>query len=444
MTSQATEIRSPTPRIRKMQITVLLLLVLCGVINYLDRSALAIANVLIRQELDLNATAMGVLLSAFLFSYALAQIPTGFLIDRLGPRVLLGIAITVWSFAQALCGVVGSFKQFYFARILLGIGEAAQFPTGIRVVNNWFHVSKRGLPTGIFNSASFLGTALAPPLLTVIMLAYGWRTMFVVMGALGLAAAFIWVMLYRDPAAVCTPAEVAYIRSGDTARTSSPVNFRQWGRLFRFRTMWGAILGTLGAQYLTWMYYTWLPGFLEIQQHMSISRTGIFAAIPPIVGTFGSVIGGYATDWLANRGFSPLACRKIPLVTGIVGMAVLTIATAYANDNTLVVTYISFSYFLAGLSSAAIWAIATAAAPPDYVGSFGSLILLGGFLGATVSPIVTGYIVDATGSFLLALLIGAAMALLGAAAFLLLIDEPIGGVELEGGTVRASVPSETA
>jgi MFS family permease len=444
MTNDTARVAAPTPRIRKMQITALVLLVLCGVINYLDRSALAVANVLIRQELGLNATSMGVLLSAFLLAYALSQIPVGFLIDRLGPRTLLGCAITVWSIAQAACGFIGSFTQFYFARIGLGIGESAQFPTGIRVVNNWFHVSRRGLPTGIFNSASFLGTALAPPLLTVIMLAYGWRMMFIIMGLLGFVAAFIWVLLYRDPTAVCTPAEIAYIRSGDTARTNSPVSPRQWARLFQFRTMWGAILGTLGAQYLTWMYYTWLPGFLEIQQHMTISRTGIFAAIPPIVGTVGSVVGGFSTDWLSRWGFSPLTCRKIPLVSGLIGMAILAIATAYASDNTVVITLISFSYFLAGLSSAAIWAIVTAAAPPDYVGSFGSLLLLGGFLGATVSPIVTGFIVDATGSFLLALLIGAGMALLGAIAFLLLIDKPISGAELEGSVGLTGAPPRVA
>ena len=444
MTNDTTSITAPTPRIRKMQITALVLLVICGVINYLDRSALSVANILIRQELGLNATSMGVLLSAFLFAYALSQIPTGFLIDRLGPRTLLGIGITLWSLAQAACGFVGSFTQFYFARILLGVGEAAQFPTGIRVVNNWFHVTKRGLPTGIFNSASFLGTAIAPPILTVIMLAYGWRVMFISMGVLGFVAAFVWVLLYRDPTEFCTAAEVGYIRSGDTARSTSPVNARQWARLFQFRTMWGAILGTLGSQYLTWMYYTWLPGFLEIQQHMSISRTGVFAAIPPIVGTAGSIVGGFSTDWLSRRSFSPLTCRKIPLVSGVVGMAILTVATAYASDKTLVITFISFSYFLAGLSSAAIWALATAAAPPDYVGSFGSLMLLGGFLGATVSPIITGFIVDTTGSFLLALLIGAAMALLGAVAFLLLIAKPISGEQLDGAIDLAAAPPRVA
>jgi sugar phosphate permease len=239
-----------------MQVTVMVLLMLGGIINYVDRSALAVANTSIRTELGLSATSMGVLLSAFLLAYAFAQIPIGILIDKLGARILLTSGIAFWSAVQALCGLVTTFGQFYFARIALGAGEATQFPTGIRVVSNWFNVAKRGLPTGIFNSASFAGTALAPPLLTWIMLAHGWRAMFVIMGVAGLVAAILWFTIYRDPENVCDADEIAFLRSGDTARTSSPVNLRQWGRLFRFKTTWGMIIGSLGSQYLTWMYYT--------------------------------------------------------------------------------------------------------------------------------------------------------------------------------------------
>jgi len=425
-------IASPTPNVKRMQVTVVVLLVSGGIINYLDRSALAVANVPIRQELGLSATMMGVLLSAFLLAYAFAQIPIGFLIDRLGARILLGAGIALWSAVQLACGLVATFRQFYFLRILLGCGEATQFPTGIRVVANWFNVARRGLPTGIFNASSMAGTALAPPLLTWIMLAYGWRVMFIIIGAIGLVLAVVWVTLYRDPEVTCSADEVAYLRAGDTMRTSVPVNFRQWGRLFRFKTTWGMIIGTLGSQYCTWMYYTWLPGFLVIQQHMSLAQMGVYAAIPPVLGTIGSVAGGYSTDWFSRRGYSPLTSRKIPTIFGLCGIAVLTMLTAYSHDNGLVVMLISFSYFLAGLSSAAIWAIVTAAPPPDYVGSYGSLHLLGGYIGATASPIVTGFIVDTTGSFLLALLIGAGMELVGAAAFLFWIRKPISGRELEG------------
>jgi sugar phosphate permease len=167
----------PSPQMRRMQILALLLLVASGIVNYLDRSALSIANIEVRQELGLSATAMGVLLSAFLMSYAFSQLPAGILVDRVGPRILLGAGLVIWSLAQGAAGFVTSYTQFFAARIGLGVGESPQFPTGARVVSNWFQVKERGFPTGIFNAAPSIGTALAPPILTWLMLAYGWRVM---------------------------------------------------------------------------------------------------------------------------------------------------------------------------------------------------------------------------------------------------------------------------
>ncbi len=126
-----------------MQIVALLLLVASGIVNYLDRSALSIANIEVRQELGLSATAMGVLLSAFLMSYAFSQLPAGILVDRIGPRILLGVGLVIWSVAQGAAGLVTSYAQFFAARIGLGVGESPQFPTGARVVSNWFHVVAR-------------------------------------------------------------------------------------------------------------------------------------------------------------------------------------------------------------------------------------------------------------------------------------------------------------
>ena len=414
----------PSPQMRRMQFVALLLLVASGIVNYLDRSALSIANIEVRQELGLSATVMGVLLSAFLISYAFSQLPAGILVDRVGPRILLGVGLVIWSVAQGAAGFVTSYAQFFAARIGLGIGESPQFPTGARVVSNWFHVKERGFPTGIFNSAPSIGTALAPPVLTWLMLAYGWRIMFIAMGAVGLAVALAWFVLYRDADQYGTEADRDYIRSGDTARTSSPVGLKQWGRLFRCRTTWGMIIGNFGGGYLTWVYYAWLPGFLEIQHHMSIARTGIFAAIP-------AVFGGFASDWLAARGFTPLNSRKIPIICGLLGTAALTIATAHATTETTVMSYVSLAYLLSGVASASIWAIVTAAAPPDYIASSGSIQNFGGYLGGTCSPIVTGIIVDVTGSFVLALLIGAGMAVMGALVYLLMVTSPISGTELE-------------
>ena len=155
------EAMKATPRVKSIQRMALAMLVVAGVINYVDRATLAVANPLIRQDLGLSIADMGYLLSAFLWAYAFAQLPTGAMVDKLWPRVLLTCGLALWSFAQFLGGLVQSFGQFFAARLLLGVGEAPQFPTCARVVRDWFNPRDRGLATGIFNCASSLGTAIA-------------------------------------------------------------------------------------------------------------------------------------------------------------------------------------------------------------------------------------------------------------------------------------------
>ena len=188
-------------RLRRRRSIALAMLVITGVINYVDRSTLSIAEQPIREELGLSNTEMGFLLSAFSWSYAFAQLPTGALVDKVGPRILLAAGLALWSVAQACGGLVTSLRQFVATRIALGIGEAPQFPTGVRVVSDWYHIRERGLPTGVFNSSSSLGPALAPPLLTALMAAFGWRRMFFIMGAVGLLAASVVVHFLSRSAA---------------------------------------------------------------------------------------------------------------------------------------------------------------------------------------------------------------------------------------------------
>src|ERR1700756_5227369 len=205
-----------TSRLKTIQRVALALLVVAGVVNYIDRATLAVANPLIREELGLSIADMGYLLSAFLWSYAFAQLPTGAMVDKLGPRILLTLGLSLWSFAQLLGGLVRGFGEFFGARVLLGIGEAPQFPTCARVVRDWFNPRDRGLATGIFNCSSSLGTAIAVPLLTFLMLAFGWRTMFMLMGAAGLLVAAVWYFVYRNPTDVALTAEEnTYRTQGD-------------------------------------------------------------------------------------------------------------------------------------------------------------------------------------------------------------------------------------
>src|SRR5579885_3324214 len=217
----------PIPtRIRNRQRSALIMLVIAGTLNYLDRSTLSIANPLIREELGLSIADMGLLLSAFLWAYAFSQLPGGALVDRVGPHRLLSAGLGLWSLAQTVAGFVSSFWQFSIARVFLGIGEAPMFSSAVRVVRDWFNVRDRGLPTGIWNCTSSLGPAIAPPLLTALMLAFGWRWMFIVMGAAGIAVGVAWYLVYREvEEAGLAPEERRHLVEGEEEAPARRITF---------------------------------------------------------------------------------------------------------------------------------------------------------------------------------------------------------------------------
>jgi sugar phosphate permease len=411
------------------------------VINYIDRATLAVANPLIRQDLGLSIADMGYLLSAFLWSYAFAQLPTGAMVDRLGPRILLACGLGLWSFAQLLGGLVQSFGQFFGARVLLGVGEAPQFPTGARVVRDWFNPRDRGLATGIFNCASSLGTAIAVPLLTFLMLSFGWRVMFMIMGVAGLAMAAIWYFSYRNPTDVALSAEEnVYRTQGDPPGQRTQVTLREWKQLFRFRTTWGMILGYFGCIYLTWIYTAWLPGYLEIERHMSVKFTGFAAAVPFAWGVVGGLLGGYIVDFLLRRGVSPVKSRRIPAAIALCGTAACTVAAAFVTSNALAIAFISASLFLVYVTSTCAWALSSVAAPTNCTASIGAMQNFGGYLGGALAPTVTGLIVQQTGSFVPALVVGALIGVASAGSYLFIVDQPITAADIDAVSQDGAAP----
>jgi sugar phosphate permease len=413
-------------RVKRFQRVAVAMLLITGAVNYIDRVALSIANPLVRADLHLSLAQMGVLLSVFLWTYALCQLPVGGMIDRLGPRWLLGIGVILWSIAQVAVGVVTSMGQFVWTRVLLGIGESPQFPLGARVVRNWYNVRDRGVPTGIFNSASTLGPAIAPPVLTLLMVGLGWRWMFVVVGIIGLVLGGVWFFIYRDPASrALDTEELHYLRDGEDSTAGQAVSFAEWRHLFAFRTTWGMIFGNFGSGYMIWLYAAWLPGYLEIQRHMTIAHTGIVAAIPYVAGFLGSLFGGWACDRLVQSGFSPINSRKLPIVIGMIGMASFTVLAALAPSNVLAVAYIVVAMFLGNMSGATIWALAVVAAPAKGVGSLGGMQNFGGFLGGALAPMVTGFIVEVTNSFVPALILAAVVGVGSALIYLVVVQRPV-------------------
>ncbi|MCE3262405.1 MAG: transporter [Pseudoduganella sp.] len=413
------------PNIRRSQTLALVMLVVCGVINYLDRATLAVANEYIRADLGLSLGEMGVLLSAFSWSYALCQLPVGALVDKVGPRWLLGAGLVLWSVAQAAGGFAATFGYFVVARIILGIGEAPQFPSAARVVSNWFPLRSRGTPTGIYNSASPLGVALAPLLLPPLIAATSWHWAFFVTGAMGLVAAVVWVSLYRDPVREqLTAEERAYLEEGEGGEAVSKTSFAAWCALFRYRVTWGMMLGFFGSVYLNWVYLTWLPGYLRTERKMDLAYAGLASAVPFLCGFAGALIAGWASDRVVRFSASPIAGRRNAVVVATLGMVAFTIPAALVESNIVAVACISLVIFLANASSACAWSLATVAAPRSRIASLGAIQNFGGFLGGALAPILTGYIAQSW-SFAPALLTGAAIAFMGAMSYLFLVVRPI-------------------
>ena len=387
------------------------LLVAAALLNYFDRSALAIANPLIRHDLGLSVAQMGLLLSAFLWVYAFTQLPVGALLDRIRPRRALGAGLVLWSAAQALGGLVTGFWPFVAARALLGLGEAPMFPTAAAVVRDWFPPHKRTGATGLWNSASAGAQALAPPLLTLLMIAVGWRAMFVTLGLVGFALAVLWTLAYRDRRR----------RSAPPLAVPPAQAWAAWSRLFRQRMTWGLMLGNFGVIYVLWLYSTWLPGYLEIERGLSIKSAGLLAALPFAFSVVGSIGGGMWVDRHARRHGTPVRLQKLLVCLSLVGMGLFTFAAAQATTIGWAIGDISAALFCNGCATCMAWALAASVAPRGFVGALGGMQNFAGYLGGALAPMITGFIVQATGRFTLALVTGAVIALASAASYALIV-----------------------
>ncbi len=281
------------------------LITAAGMLNFIDRSSLAIANPLIRADLGLSIAEMGLLLSAFLWSFALFQLPSGAWVDRYGPRRLIAASIVLWSMVQAACGLVTGFWGLAAARIGLGITEGPLLPGMVRVIRDCYPPTARGRPTGIGFSASKLGPAIAPALLTPLMLAFGWRWMFLITGAAGIGLGLLWYRTYRD--------------APDTQEASpARLEWADWRRLFRYRATWGMTIGLLGEVYMGWVYQTWLPGYLQIERHLSLPDTGWVAGIPFAFGALAPAITGFIVQSTGSFGPALLFSAGVGVVSTLI------------------------------------------------------------------------------------------------------------------------------
>ncbi len=412
-------------RAHRMRFLYVAFLFVAGIINYVDRSSFSIANTSIRADLGLSGTQVGALLSAFSLAYGIAQLPIGLMLDRIGPRLILAVGMFAWSLAQMATGLVSSFAGFLATRISLGIGEAPMMPCGVKVMNDWFGVRDRGLPTGLLSASNTLGVTLAPPILTVLMLAFGWRAMFVSVGLFSILISLAWYPLYRDRESVTlSPAEAASMEL-EAVRPQTEMSLQTWKGLFRQRTMWGMMLGFGGVNYTTWLYLSWLPGYLQAERHLTIARTGWVAIIPYMFGTVGAVTSGVVGNRLIRRGFVPIVACKVLIIGGMFCSALSTVGVAFAPTATLAVACVSLAIFFIYFAGNAGWGLAQAMSPKHMVGSVSAIQNFGSFVFASIAPFTTGWLLDHTHSFHIALILCAMTTSLGALSYWFIVKNRI-------------------
>lgn len=394
--------------LRGHQAVTLGLLFAAGVVNFLDRASLSVANTTIRGEMHLDGTQMGWLLSAFSLAYGFGQLPLIGLLDRVGTRPVLGAGLALWSGAQMLTGFVRGFPTFLALRVLLGVGEAPFYPAGVRSVREWFSTETRGRATAVMSMSQTLGLAVAPPVLTWIMLRFGWRMMFIGLGAAGLLMAAVWVSFHRARRETSFRDETE--AGGGTMKGAL-------GLLLRQRTVWGMMLGFGGINYTNWLYVAWLPGYLQAERHLSLARSGWVASIPFLVGACGMFSSGAVSDFVASRGVPLTTVHRRNLVAGMIVSAASTFVVAHSSSTAMAVAGISGALFFIHFAGTSGWGYAQAVSPSRYVASLSALQNFAGFLIASAGPVLTGWLLDRTGSFGIALGICSAVTLLGALSY---------------------------
>jgi MFS family permease len=387
----------------------LALLFLVGAVNYLDRSSLSIAHGPIRGELHLSETQMGALLSVFSLAYGFVQLPIGPVLDKFGPRRVLGIGITLWSFAQVMVGTVSSLGFFISLRLLLGCGEAPFYPASIKLISDHAPLMQRGRSMAVVNASAMIGQAIAPPLLTLLMLRLGWRWMFIVSGTLGLLLAIVWFSLLRER------------KLNSKEQREAAIAPLEWRGLFRSRLLWCLMAGFGGVNYAAWFYIAWLPAYLQNGRGISIVRSGWLAAIPFIAAAIGMSVSG----WLADKQVSwGIAATKVHLRQIILGMSCSALSTIFvsrvAHAGAAVICVCSALFFLhfAGNSG---WGYVQASSPRHLVATVGSIQNFGSQIIGGSAPFITGWTLNYTHHFGSAFALCAAATICGALSYLPLV-----------------------
>lgn len=401
------------------------LLALGVLVNYFDRVNLSVSQAALHEAFGLSLVAFGFLSSAYSWTYAVMQVPSGLLLDRFGIKRVGRVSTFLWSVASFAAAISGGMTSFLGARFLLGIGESPTFPGNAKAIGYWFPERERGLATAITDSAAKFASAVGVPFLGVLLLHFGWRWSFAATGIISFAYFVVFCLVYSNPSEdpALSAEESAYILQGNAhvedlkkAERGAPLSY-----LLRQKKVWGLALGWAAYNYTFFLLLTWLPSYLAQALHINLLQSVFYTSVPWLFATFTDLlVGGWLVDKLIQRKWDANRVRKSVMVIGMT-MGVAIWGAGHSHSPLAALIWISLA--LGGLAAAApvAWTVPSLIAPRESLATIGGITNFGGQLSAISAPIVTGYIVYATHSFTAAFTAATAILLLGVFGYVVLL-----------------------
>jgi MFS transporter, ACS family, D-galactonate transporter len=421
-------VSSPARPTHVRWVPILALIAVGTMINYLDRTVLGIAAPFLTKDLGLTAAQMGLVFSAFSWSYALLQIPGGIFLDRFGTRVTYFLAVVFWSLFTALMAATRSLNGLIATRIGVGVFEAPCFPANSRVLATWFPQHERARANAVYSFGQYVGLGFLSVPLFWITQRFGWRGLFIVVGVFGVAFGAAWWLLYRNPGDSTTvnQGELAYIEAGGGGEyKGEPVRFkwRHIRTLLGMRQIVGASIGQFGGNTTQVFFVTWFPTYLVTARGMTFIQAGFMTSLPYIGASIGVIFGGLVSDALLRRTGSANLARKLPIVSGML-LASTIVAANYvpAGNNAAVIAIMSLAFFGQGMTNLG-WTVVSDVAPKQLIGLTAGIFNFSANLAGIVTPLVIGIAFQLSGSFVGPLVYVAAVALVGAFSYSVILGD---------------------
>lgn len=414
------------------------------VINYMDRSNISVAGPIISEELNLTPVQLGLIFSAFGWTYAALQIPGGILADRYGPRILYTVILIMWSLVTLLQGFAKGFVALFGLRMAVGVFEAPSYPTNNRIVTTWFPENERASAIAMYTSGQFIGLAFLAPALTAIEHYAGWKGLFIITGLVGILWGVLWYFIYRDPAehTKINQAELHHIEKGgglinkkNTGGNTKENPGFQWSNLkeaFVHRKLWGIYIGQFAIGGTLWFFLTWFPTYLVKYRGLSFLKSGFLASAPFLAAFAGLLLSGFLSDYMVRKKVPLDIARKTPVIAGLL-LSMSIVGANYVDSPALIIFFMCLAFFGNGFASIT-WVFISTMAPKPLIGLTGGVFNFIGNLSGIIVPIVIGFLAS-DGEFAPALIFIACLGLMGAFSYIFLVGK-IERIQVKDSTIE--------